>query len=92
MLLGMARENLSSEAMTAVLSIDKTVNAFPLDKRLPIAAEILLDVLRERRLIGQEEPERQQDSDTLGGNVQTWLRRKIESLRFGSPIDLPDWR
>ena len=82
MLLGMARENLSSEAMTAVLRIDKTVNAFPLDKRLPIAAEILLDVLRERRLIGQEEPERQQDSDTLCGAMQMWLRSEIESLRF----------
>jgi hypothetical protein len=66
----------------AVLGIVKIVSAFPPDERLAIVAESVLGVLRELRLSGQKDPTRRKRYDALGGDVQAWLRREIETLRF----------
>ncbi len=82
MILRVPPEELTLEAMQAVLSIDKTVSALPPDKRMAIVAESVLGVLREFRLLAQKEPERRKSYDALCGDVQAWLRREIETLRF----------
>ncbi len=82
MILRVPREDLSSQTMQAVLSIQDTLSRFPLEKRLAIVAESVLGVLRELRLPGQKEPKRQKSYDALCGDVQAWLRREIETLRF----------
>ncbi len=68
--------------MEAVLGIVKTVSAFPPDERLGIVGESVLGVLRELRLPAQKEPTRGKSYDALCGDVQAWLRREIEALRF----------
>ncbi len=82
MILRVPREDLTPKAVEAVLSIVKTVSAFPPDKRLAIVAESVLGVLRELRLPAQKEQNRQKSYDALCGDVQAWLRREIETLRF----------
>ena len=82
MILRIPRENLSSDAMKAVLRIDQTLNTFPPEERLPIAAECVVGALRELRLLGQKEPERQQGFDVLCSELQVWLRQEIDALRF----------
>jgi hypothetical protein len=76
------RESMSSDAMKAVLRIDKTLNSFSPEERLPIAAECVVGALRELRLLGQKEPERQPGFDALRSELQAWLRQEIEALRF----------
>jgi hypothetical protein len=78
----MARDDFSPHALQAVLSIDKILSAFPPDDRLAIAAETVLGVLRELRLLGQNEPARQPRYDAVRGDVLAWLCRGIEALRF----------
>ncbi len=82
MILRVPRDALTPKAVEAVLSIVKTVSAFPPDERLAIVAESVLGVLRELRLPGQKDPKRQKSYDVLCGDVQMWLRREIEALRF----------
>ncbi len=82
MILLVPREDLTPKAVEAVLRIVKTVSAFPPDERLAIVAESVLGILRELRLPGQKDPKRQKSYDTLCGDVQMWLRREIETLRF----------
>ena len=82
MILRTPREKMSSNAMKAVLRIDKTLNTFSPEERLPIAAECVVGALRELRLLGQKEPERQEGFDALCSELQAWLRREIEALRF----------
>ncbi len=82
MILRVAREDLYSDAMNAVLSIHNTLSAFLPDQQLAIVAESVLGVLRELRLPAQKEPKRQKSYDALCGDVQAWLRREIETLRF----------
>ncbi len=43
---------------------------------------VILGVLRGLRLAGQKEPECRKSYDALCSDVQTWLRREIEGLRF----------
>jgi hypothetical protein len=82
MILRIPRESMSSDAMKAVLRIDKTLSIFPPEERLPIAAECVVGALRELRLLARKEPERQESFDLLCSELQAWLRREIEALRF----------
>jgi hypothetical protein len=82
MILHFSRQDLPTTALNAVLSIDKTLGAFRPEERLVIAAESVLGVLRELRLVGLEEPKHQKDYDAICGDVQASLRREIEALRF----------
>ena len=82
MILRFSRQDLPATAMQAVLSIDKTLSAFRPEERLVIAAESVLAVLRELRLVGLKEPNQQKDFDAVCGDVQASLRREIEALRF----------
>lgn len=82
MILRVTREDLSSQTMQAVLSIQDTLSRFPLEKRLAVVAECVLGVLRGLRLPAQTEPKRQKSYNALCGEVQAWLRREIETLRF----------
>ena len=82
MILRVAREDLSSQTMPAVLRIQDTLSRFPLDKRLPVVTECVLGVLREQRLLAQRDLKRRKSYDALCGDVQAWLRREIETLRF----------
>ncbi len=82
MILQVTREDLSSDTMQAVLSIHDTLSCLPLDERLVVAAEYVLVVLREQRLLAQTEPTRRKSYGALCGDVQAWLRREIETLRF----------
>ena len=82
MILQISRDSLSSDAMNAILSIEKTLSTFLPDERLIIAKECVVSVLRELRLVSEDEPVRQEPFDTLCGLMQSSFRSQIESLRF----------
>ncbi len=82
MILHVSPEDLSPTDVKAVVSIDKTLSVFPLEDRVIIAATSFLGVLRELRLVTPQDPDRRKSYDTLCGDVQMWLRREIETLRF----------
>ncbi len=82
MILHVSPEDLSPGAVKAVMTIDKSLGGFPLEDRVIIAATSFLGVLRELRLVAQQGPDRRKSHDTFCGDVQAWLRREIEGLRF----------
>jgi len=82
MILRVSPKDFSPNTVRAVLTIHGTLSAFPPDQQLAVAAECVLGVLRELRLLGQREPERRKSYDTLCSDLQAWLRREIETLRF----------
>ncbi len=82
MILHVSPEDLSPGAVKAVMRIDKTLSGFPLEDRVILAATSFLGVLRELRCVGQQDPDRRRSYDTFCGDVQAWLRREIETLRF----------
>ncbi len=82
MILHVSPGDLSPGAVKAVLSVDKTLSGFPLEDRVMIAAASFLGVLRELRYVAQPDPDRRTRYDTFCGDVQAWLRREIETLRF----------
>ncbi len=75
-------EDLSTDAVTAVMSIQGTLTPFPPEQQVTIAAECIVGVLRELRLPAQQNPTRRKQYDVLCGEVQVWLRREIETLHF----------
>jgi hypothetical protein len=78
MILQISRDSLSSDAMSAILSIEKTLSAFPPDEQLLIAKECVVSVLRELRLVSE--------------NEHTEARVCIWGTRCSSRHPLPDER
>lgn len=91
MILRVTREDLSSQTMQAVLSIQDTLSRFPLEKRLAVVAECVLGVLRGLRLPAQTEPKRQKSYDALAARCRHGFggRSKLSGSR--SPIEVPQW-
>jgi hypothetical protein len=82
MILRVSQKDVSPDTVWAVLTIHGTLSAFPPDQQVAVAGECVLGVLRELRFIGQREPRRRKSFDALCSDVQAWLRREIETLRF----------
>jgi len=82
MILQDLREDLSADAMKAVLRIQGIRNTFPHAQQQVIPAECLVGVLKELRLPGQDTPEWQAECATKCGQVESLGRREIEALQF----------
>ena len=82
MILRALREDLSADAVKAVLSIQGIPNPLPHAQQLVITAECLVGFLKELGLPCQDTPERQAECATVLGKVQSLGRREIEALRF----------
>ena len=78
-------DDLSPEALKAVLNIQQTLEPFPPADGLAITMESVVGTLRGLRRLGQEEPDRRSAFDALCGKVQAWLRTTIDLLRFDKP-------